>query len=366
MQITYSFRIYPTLEQVAKLNNWLNLCRKLYNLALEERQTRWKTEKKSISYKDQQNKLPAFKKEYPEYKEVHSQVLQDALRRVDTAYKNFFTGRAGYPRFKGRDRYTSVTYPQVDKVSGVFARLTQDVIYLPKLGYVKIRVHRDFDISTAGRINVKLRGNTWYANITCETSVPISTGQSPGSIGIDVGLNIFVATSKGELIDNPRHLKNKEKYLKRIQRRLSRKKKGSKNRDKAKRKLAKHHRKVTDQRKDFLHKVSYKLVKENDTIIAEDLKIKNMTQNHRLAKSIHDAGWGKLLAFVEYKAKKQGKVFLKVPAKGTSQTCICGAEVPKDLSVRVHTCPKCGLVENRDVISAKVIELRGLQLLATA
>ena len=107
-------------------------------------------------------------------------------------------------------------------------------------------------------------------------------------------------------------------------------------------------------------------MKENDTIIAEDLKIKNMTQNHRLAKSIHDAGWGKLLAFIEYKAKKQGKVFLKVPANGTSQICICGTEVPKDLSVRVHTCPKCGLVENRDVVSAKVIELRGLQLLAAA
>ena len=172
MQITYSFRIYPTLEQAAKLSNWLNLCRKLYNLALEERQTRWKTEKKSISYKDQQNKLPAFKKEHPEYKDVHSQVLQDALRRVDTAYKNFFAGRAGYPRFKGQDRYTSFTYPQVDKVSDVFARLDHSVIYLPKFGYVKIKVHREFDINTAGRINVKLRGNAWYANITCETPVP--------------------------------------------------------------------------------------------------------------------------------------------------------------------------------------------------
>jgi len=366
VQITYSFRIYPSPEQEAKLNNWLNLCRKLYNLALEERQTRWKTEKKSISYKDQQNKLPAFKKEHPEYKEVHSQVLQDALRRVDTAYKNFFAGRAGYPRFKGKDRYTSITYPQVDKVSGVFARLDQGFIYLPKIGYVKIRLHRNFDFSTAGRINIKLRGNDWYANITCETPIAVSTAQPSGSIGIDVGLYIFVATSKGELIDNPRHLKNKEKYLKRVQRRLSRKKKDSKNRDKARKKLAKLHRKVSDQRKDFVHKVSYKLVKENDTIIAEDLKIKSMTKNHRLAKSIYDAGWGKLLAFIDYKAKKQGKVFLQVPSRGTSQTCICGTDVPKDLSVRVHTCPKCGLVENRDVVSAKIIELRGLQLLATA
>ena len=181
-----------------------------------------------------------------------------------------------------------------------------------------------------------------------------------------MGLHFFVATSKGDLIDNPRHLKKKEKYLKRVQSQLSRNKNGSKNRDKARKKLAKLHQKVSDQRKDFLHKISYNLVKENDIIIAEDLKIKNMTKNHRLAKSIHDAGWGKLLAFIEYKAQKQGKVFLKVPSNGTSQTCICGTDVPKDLSERVHTCPKCGLTENRDIISAKVIELRGLQLLATA
>lgn len=367
MQITYSFRIYPAPDQETMLLGCLELCRKLYNLSLEERQTVWAIEKKHIGYTDQQNKLPAFKKLNPEYKNVHSQVLQDVLRRMDTAYKNFFEKRSGYPRFKGTGRYSSITYPQVDKVGGTFSRIDQGLLYLPKIGYVKIRTHRAFDCSAVGRINVKLRSNQWYANITCDIheveSSPLSCAKS---IGIDVGLTSFAATSDGELIDNPQYLRKKEKYLKRMQKQLARKKLGSKNRRKAKKKLSKAHQKVADQRKDFLHKVSYSLVKYNDIIVVEDLQIKNMIRNNRLSKSIHDAGWGKLLTYIEYKSKRQNKRFIKIPANGTSQTCICGAGVPKDLSVRVHTCPKCGYTDNRDIVSAKVIEIRGLQLLSAA
>ena len=354
MQMTYSFRLYPTTDQENRLLDWLELCRRLYNIALEERQTSWETKKKSIGYTAQQNKLPAFKKDYPEYKAIHSQVLQDVLRRVDTAYKNFFAKRAGYPRFKGKERYVSVTYPQVDKVKDTFSRLAKGYIYLSKIGFVKIRIHREVDLSSAGRVNVKLRNNQWYVNITCE--VPETNPSlllKPKSVGIDVGLNTFVATSAGELIDNPKYLRKKEKYLKRRGRQLSRKQRGS-------------HLKVTNQRQDFLHKVSHALVKKNDIIVAEDLQIKNMVRNSRLSKSIHDAGWGKLLTYIDYKAHKNGKRFIKVPPKGTSQTCICGANVPKDLSVRVHTCPKCGYTGDRDIVSAKIIELRGLQLLSAA
>ncbi len=354
MQITYSFRLYPTTEQENTLLIWLELCRKLYNIALEERQTSWKTEQKSIGYTTQQNKLPAFRKENPEYKALHSQVLQDVLRRVDAAYKNFFDKRAGYPRFKGTGRYLSITYPQVDKVRGTFSRLANGYTYLPKIGFVKIRIHREFDLSSAGRINVKLRNNQWYANITCE--IPETDPfppLKPKSVGLDVGLNTFVATSEGALIDNPKHLRKKEKYLKRVQRQLSRRQKGSRNRHKTKKKLSKTHLKVANQRKDFLHKISNALVKQNDIIIAEDLLIKNMVRNSRLSKSIHDAGWGKLITYIEYKAKKNGKNFIKVPPNGTSQTCICGADVPKDLSVRVHTCPKCGYTDNRTLFQPK-------------
>lgn len=367
MQITYSYRLYPTTEQENTFLHWLESCRRLYNLSLEERQTAWKTAKRSIGYYDQQNRLPVFKKDYPEYKAVHSQVLQDVLRRVDTAYKNFFEKRASYPRFKGKGKYTSITYPQVDQVGHTFSRIDKQLIYLSKIGYVKIHIHRKFDCASVGRINIKLKNNQWYANITCEVpeinELPLI---KPRSIGIDVGLNSFVATSNGELIDNPRYLRKKEKYLQRIQRQLSRKQKGANNRQKAKDKLAKAHLKVSNQRKDFLHKTSHALVKHNDIIVAEDLEIKNMVRNRRLSKSIHDASWGKLLAYIGYKAQKTGKRFIKVPPNGTSQTCTCGADVPKDLRVRVHTCPKCGYTDNRDIVSAKVIELRGLQLLAAA
>ncbi|MFA5882023.1 MAG: RNA-guided endonuclease TnpB family protein [Eubacteriales bacterium] len=367
MQLTYSFRMYPASEQEAILLSWLDLCRKLYNLALEERQTVWKTKNLSIGYRDQQNKLPAFKKNNPEYKSIHSQVLQDVLRRVDTAFKNFFAKRAGYPRFKSIDRFTSITYPQVDKVSKTFSRLDKGYIYLPRIGYVKVRIHRKFDYTGIGRINVKLKNNDWYVNITCE--VPEENPCqliSAKSIGIDVGITALVATSDGEIINNPHYLKKKEKYLKRVQRRLSRKQLTSKNRQKDKKKLSKLHQKVSNQRRDFLHKTSSALVNQNDIIIAEDLIIKNMARNKRLSKSIYDASWGKLLTYIEYKSKRQGKRFIRIPAGGTSQTCICGASVPKDLSVRVHTCPKCGYTGDRDIVSAKVIEMRGLQLIAAA
>ncbi|PKM80779.1 MAG: transposase [Firmicutes bacterium HGW-Firmicutes-14] len=366
MQLTYSFRVYPTTAQENKLLDWLDLCRRLYNIALKERQTVWKKEQRTIGYNDQQNNLPAFKKVHPEYKAVHSQVLQDVLRRVDTAYQNFFSRRAGYPRFKGRGDYSSITYPQVDTVNRTFSRLEEGFIYLSKIGYVKIRIHREADLSTARRINVKIKNSQWYVNITCEVRERNPNLLLQKSIGIDMGLSSFVATSDGQLIDNPRHLKKKEKHLKRIQRQLSRKQKGSKNRLKAKNKLSKAHLKVANQRKDFLHKTSNTLVQQYNIIIAEDLQVKNMTKNHCLAKSIHDAGWSRFLSYLEYKAKKHGKRFIQVPSNNTSQLCICGADVPKDLSVRVHTCPKCGYTDNRDVVSAKVIESRGLRLLSAA
>lgn len=307
MQMTYSFRIYPSSEQEAVLLSWLDLGRKMYNLALEERQTVWKTEKRSIGYRDQQNKLPAFKKDNPEYKSIHSQVLQDVLRRVDTAYKNFFEKRAGFPRYKSKDRFTSITYPQVDKVSKTFSQMDKGYIYLPKIGYVKVRIHREFDYTSVGRINVKLKNKDWYVNITGEVpQVNSSPLPSVKSIGIDVGITSFVATSEGEMIDNPHYLEKKEKYIKRQQHRLSRKQLGSKNRQKAKKKLSKLHQQVSNQRRDFLHKTSSALVKQNDIIAAEDLMIKNMARNKRLAKSIHDASWGKLLTYINIRLK--GKV----------------------------------------------------------
>ncbi|MCG9966651.1 transposase [Pelotomaculum terephthalicicum JT] len=365
MQTVYRFEIKPTYQQQMIMFQTLKLCRNLYNWALSERQRVYKETGQGLSYNKQQNLLPAYVKEHPEYKEVHSQVLQDVLRRLDYAHKRFFEKKAGYPRFKNRDHYNSFTYPQVDTVRKTFAK--SGYIYLSKIGFVKMIVHREFEPQKVSRANVKYHGGKWYANLTAEISAPPAVGgvNSNGkSVGIDVGLEYFAVLSDGTFIETSKHYRKAERKLAKLQRRLSRKKKGSNNRGKAKKEVAKLHAKVANQRKDFLHKASLTIVKNYDIIVMEDLRIKNMAKNRHLAKSIHDAGWGQFGGYIRYKAERHGKVHVKVNPNSTSQECLCGAHVPKDLSIRIHRCPVCGLVEPRDLVSAKLIERMGLSLLA--
>ncbi len=365
MQIVYRFEIRPTREQEQKMFRTLKLCRRLYNRSLEERIATYKATGKGVTYSMQQNTLPAFKKENPEYRTAHSQVLQDVLRRLDRAYQNFFEGRAGYPQFKDRDRYRSFTYPQVDAVRETFQR--DGFIYLSKIGFVRIIAHRPFESDKVFQINVIRRHNKWYANLTADLAdTELIPGDIDKSVGVDMGLLHFYALSDGTTVETPRFLRKSERNLAKLQHRLSRKKKGSKNRRKAKNKVAKCHERISNQRKDFLHKKSYNLVAGHDVIVMEDLQVRNMAQNRHLAKSIHDASWSAFQGYVEYKCQKFGKQFVKVDPKGTSQTCICGHQVPKDLSVRIHKCPRCGLVEDRDVVSAKLILERGLKILTAA
>jgi putative transposase len=183
-------------------------------------------------------------------------------------------------------------------------------------------------------------------------------------VGSDVGLNTFAALSDETTIENPRYLRKAEKRLKRYQRRLSRKQKGSRNRERAKRKVAKAHRKVTRQRKDFLHKQSFRIVRDYDLIAVEQWNIRNMIQSRRLAKSIADAGWRKFITYLSYKAGRQGKRLVEVPANGTSQTCLCGTEGTKTLAIRIHTCSVCGRMQDRDIVSAKIILQRALGMIA--
>nr|WP_242652475.1 transposase [Desulfofarcimen acetoxidans] len=362
LQIVYRFEMRPTKEQQKKMFHTLKLCRKLYNRSLSERQRVYKETGQGLTYNKQQNMLPGYTKEHLEYKQVHSQVMQDTLRRVDFAYQRFFAKEAGYPRFKNRDHYTSFTYPQVDAVKKTFSKPGK--IYLSKIGFVKMTTHREFDASQISRLNIKYYSGKWYANLTAEVEVPENLTDRTKSTGIDMGLEHFAVLSDSTEIETPKYYLKSEKKLAKQQRRLSRKKKGSNNRGKAKTKVAKLHAKITNQRKDFLHKTSFEIVQSHDIIIMEDLRIKNMVKNHRLAKSIHDASWGTFRNFIEYKCHRYGKIFLPVPPHGTSQTCLCGANVPKDLSVRVHRCPACGMVMPRDLVSAILIERRGLEMLA--
>lgn len=356
MIIVQRFHIEPTKEQEQKLFQTLTLCRRLYNAALEQREICYRQRGRLPSCISQKNELPALKKEFPEYKQVNAQVLQDCLQRLDNAFQRFFSGLAGYPHYKDRDHYRSFTYPQADKQNH-FKK--PGCIYLPKIGYVKMKAHFQFDPAKVSRINIKYHNGKWYVNLTSEIQ-EAETVEIVNKVGIDVGLLTFAALSDGTKIDNPEYFRKSEKKLARLQRQLSRKKKGSNNRGKAKTRVTRLHDKIANQRKDFLHKVSAGIVKKYDFIAVEDLSVKNMIKNHHLSKSIADAGWGKFINYLEYKCLKYGKMFVKVPPGGTSQTCVCGAHVPKDLSIRVHKCPECGLVEDRDVVSAMVILKRAV------
>jgi len=347
MRKTYKYRLHPTKNQTQKLEQTLETCRILYNSCLQDRRNRYEQTGKGLSRIEQQKILVADKKRVQLLLDVHSQVLQDVLFRVEKAYQGFFrrlkeNTKPGYPRFKGEGRYDSITYPQKPGFDIVNGRLK-----LSKIGHIKIKLHRQIrgDIKTC---TVMKDGNHWYACFSVEYNpdgkpVPIK------SIGIDVGVKSFAVLSDGTIIDNPRYLTKSEKKLIRKQKDLSRKKKGSSNRMKTRLTVASLHRKVKNQRSDFQHKVSRYIVDNYGFIAVEDLNIRNMVRNCHLAKSISDAGWGGFLLKLAYKAEEAGCRFEKVTARNTSVICSgCGENVPKNLSVRTHMCPFCGLVLDRD------------------
>jgi putative transposase len=362
MMKAYTFRIYPSKNQEVKLNRTLSTCRHLYNDALEERRQQAELNRLKrdfqvfpwgkpewISYENQQNKLPGNKTK--EQKEVHSQVLQNALKRLDRSFQNFFNGY-GYPRFKGRDRYNTFTYTQ----SGFDINSME--LSLSKIGSIRIFQHREIE----GKIKtctIKKDVDQWYAIFTVDIDKKIEKVPIKTKTGVDVGLESLLTLSNGEHIEPKKFYRKSEESLAWEQRKLSRKKKVSTNRKKQVIKVAKVHRKIRNQRKDSNHKISKGLIKTFDYVVFEDLQIMNMVRNEHLAKSILDAGWGQIIRFTAYKAEYAGKTIELVDPHYTSQICLCGHKVPKKLSVRVHKCPQCGLILNRDHVSAILIERKG-------
>ncbi|SHF49122.1 transposase, IS605 OrfB family, central region [Desulforamulus putei DSM 12395] len=347
---TYKYRLYPTKEQSHKMHEICFLCSLVYNQFLEERREAWEIFGVSLSCYEQIKALPIKKEDDPRLKQVFSQVLQDVARRVDKTFRAFFrrvkAGETpGYPRFKPAQRYNSFTYPQ----SGF--SLKDNRLVLSKIGPVKIKLHRPMD-GKVKTLTIRRQNGKWYACFSVEIdAVPLPpTGKV---CGIDMGLEKFLTTSNGEMFHNPRQLRQAEKKLKQHQRRVSRRKKGSNRRKKAVRDLARCHEKVANQRRDLHHKVACSLVNRYDMIAIEDLQVKNMTQNHHLAKSIADAGWGNFRLILTSKAESAGRKVVEVDPKHTSQLCSrCGAEVKKKLSQRWHHCPACGLSIDRDVNAA--------------
>jgi len=352
---TYKYRLYPTKQQKQLLAETLESCRVLYNCALEQRKVAYRQFGVSVRRLDQQAELLEIKEYFPKYKGIHSQVLQEVILRVDKSFQNFFRRvksgeKAGYPRFKGRGWYDSFTYPQSGFSLSANTKGNQR-LKLSKIGSIKVKLHRVIK----GKIKtctIKRELNRWYVCFSCEVE-PEILPKTNKSVGVDVGIEKFAALSDGTLIENPKFLRKSEVKLKHEQRCLSRKKKGSNSRMKQKEKLAKLHRKIANQRNDFLHKESQKLVLNYDVIVFEDLRVKNMMKNRHLAKSISDASWSRFIAYTTYKAESAGKQVMLVNPRNTSQVCSgCGVIVKKNLSVRTHKCPCCGLILDRDVNAA--------------
>jgi putative transposase len=346
---SYKYRLYPTSKQEKVLISTLTTCRFLYNNSLAERIDKYKEDKISVSYVDQANNLSENKNDYQ--KRVHSQVLQETLKRLEKSFKNFFRRvknhdkKVGFPRFKSDNRFNSFCFPQ----SGF--RLTNDNkrIELSKIGDIKIKYHRE--LSSEPKTCIIMRDiDQWFVILTCEEDRKDIERSQNQQVGIDVGIKTFLTLSNGETVDNPRTLIKSGERLEREQRILSKRVKGSENRAKQRIIVARRHRKIRNQRSDFLHKISTELVEKYGIIVFENLNIKGMVKNHKLAKHISDASWNKLIQMTSYKAEYAGCEVVLVDPRNTSQNCsACGKKVSKTLRERTHICPHCGLVMDRDL-----------------
>lgn len=351
----FKYRLYPTQPQHKDLERTLALCRQLYNAALQERREAYQKAGKTVGFYEQKRWLPEIRTELPEYKGIHSQVLQNVIERVDKAFQGFFRRvragqKAGYPRFKGRERYDSFTFPQAGQ-TGVKLQEGGKRVLIYGIGSVKVKLHRPLE----GRLKtatVKREGAHWYLVFTCEVeSRPLPPNDQ--AIGIDLGTNPhFLVTSEGETVEAPRYFQKAQVKLARAQRGLSRKKRGSSRRKQARRRVARLHRKIANQRKDFHHKVARRLVNQYGTIVHEDLNILGLART-RLAKGVLDAGWGQFLRILAYKAEEAGRRVIGVDPKHTSQDCpVCGHRERKPLWVREFRCSGCGGHFHRDVAAA--------------
>jgi putative transposase len=357
-------RLYPTESQKQHLAQAFGCVRWVWNQSLVTMSQTYKETGKGISALTMKKQLPVWKKEYEWLKICYSQCLQQSVLNLSQAFINFFDGRAGYPTFKNRHNRQSLQYPQNVKV------LSNNEIKFPgNLGTVKAKIHRD----TTGELKTvtlsKMPDGRYYASLLIEDSrVQTNTSSDGKAIGIDLGLIDFAVTSDGSKYQNPKQLNKNERNLKRKQRKLSRKKdKTTGKRRKAKLAVAKVHSKISRVREDFLHKLSRKIVNENQVIVVENLAVKNMVKNHNLAKSISDAGWGMFCIMLKYKTEAEGKVYLEIDRFFPS-THLCSEtllSLPNmNLSIRVFDCPHCGNRHDRDINAAINIRNEGLRILA--
>ena len=359
----YKYRISPTDEQKHILAQTFGCCRFVYNWGLSTRKTAYSQHGQKLTYNDLSAMLPDLKKTHPWLADVSSVPLQQSLRHLDRAYKNFFEGRAKYPTFKKKQNTQSATY-----ASNAFTWENGQLTLAKMNEPLDITFHRAFPKGCKpSSVTVsKDCANRYFVSMLVEEEIkplPVVNAQ----VGLDLGLKSMVILSTGEAVGNPRYYAKDEKRLAKAQRRHAKKKKGSKNREKARRKVARVHARIQDRRRDYQHKLSTRIVHENQVICVESLAVKNMVQNHCLAKAIVDVGWSEFVRQLEYKSQWYGRTLIQIDRwYPSSKTCHDCKHVVEDLplDVREWVCPECGVWHDRDINAARNILAEGLSVSA--
>jgi putative transposase len=351
MKKSFRYRLYPTKKQQRLLNEWLALCCDVYNAALDERKSAYHMAGASIGYAQQCAELPGCKQVRPELREVNSQVLQDVLKRVDLAFDGFFRRvaqgqKAGYPRFRSRWRYDSLTFKQYENS---FSFSPDHKLILSKIGHVKMVRHQPWKGLPKTATVTRSATGKWYVSISCDEVPEIQVPPSTEEVGIDVGLSTFAYLSTGEQIENPRFFREEEKALAKAQRKLSKARKGTKERAERRKVVARVNERVSWRRENFINQQVARLIKRFGLIAVEALVVRSMLHHPKLAKSVADAAWSAFFAHLVLKAEEAARQVVKVPPAYTSQTCSgCGHRQEMPLSVRVYECSHCSLLLDRD------------------
>jgi putative transposase len=359
----YKFRLYPTKTQMEQFAKHIGSCRFVYNWALDLKIKTYQQTEESISQFDLNKQIKTLKCDFPWLKEVNSQSLQGMTKNLETAFTKFFREKTGFPNFKSKKNpIQSFPIPQHYTVD-----FEKGIVKLPKIGEVKAVLHKYFDGTLRTATISRSPTGKYYISILVDDGQDIPTKQEfskLNTVGIDVGIKDFAVLSTGEKVENPKYLKNSLKRMKSLQKRVSRKLKGSKNRDKARQNLSKIHETISNQRNNFQHQLSFRLVSENQAIAVETLNVKGMVKNHCLAQSISDAGWSSFVSKLEYKAEWCGKTILRIGRfEPSSKLCnVCGYHNSNlTLDVREWICPDCKTRHDRDINAAINIKKFSLQ-----